>query len=116
MRLVHDVEKEYHDCNGSTYVAKEDNRVIGRLCTRKLGWFGIEFCHLFVNENSRRQGVATFMNKELFKLYDKSVIMSTVRVDNIPSQMLMKSLGFMEVINFISKNSGKLVTLFVYKR
>ena len=31
MILVHDVEKEYHDCDGSTYVAKEDNRVIGKL-------------------------------------------------------------------------------------
>jgi len=114
MRLVHDSEKRYHDCEHNTYIAIDDNgKMLGRICTRKVSWFGVEFCHLFVKEDYRRQGVATFLNNELIKLYNQSVLLATVRCENNPSIQMMKSLGFTEALRFGSKISGMLVTLFV---
>lgn len=116
MRLIQDVEKRYHDCKGETYLAysEVDNQMMGRVCVRKIGWFGVEFCHLLVREEYRRKGVATFLNKELFKRYKKFVIFSTVRVDNLASRALMSNLKFETGLTVISKNSGDEITLYTY--
>ena len=116
MKFVYDLEKKFHDCEGNTYIAINDyGRMLGRICTRRVSWFGTEFCHLFVKEEYRRQGVATFLNRELMKLNNKSIIIATVSNENIPSIKMMRSLGFSGVTDFISNISGKPVTLYLKK-
>lgn len=116
--LKPDVNRTHCDCGNNTYYVVDSNNVnVGKACIRYLSWYSAEIIHLFVKESHRRKGVATFLNKEFFKIIgrDRTTIFVTVRKDNKPSLKLMKSLGMKEIQTFVSRLSEKEVVLFFKK-
>lgn len=89
-------EEELKNILATYLVAKENNKVIGYLGM----WFVIDECHITniaVHSSYRRNGIASKLIKEMFKLCNShgiSYILLEVRANNIPAQKLYESFGF----------------------
>lgn len=90
------IEKEILTNTDSVYNYKDDDKVLGYLEIRLVDGV-IDIMNLFVNEENRKQGIATSLMEEMFKKENYSRIMLEVNENNIEALRLYNKLGFKEI-------------------
>ena len=75
---------------------KDGDKVLGYLEIRLVDGV-IDIMNLFVNEENRKQGIATSLMEEMFKKENYSRIMLEVNENNIEALRLYNKLGFKEI-------------------
>ena len=90
------IEKEILTNTDSVYNYKDENKVLGYLEIRLVDGV-IDIMNLFVNEENRKQGIATSLMEEMFKKENYSRIMLEVNENNIEALRLYNKLGFKEI-------------------
>lgn len=90
------IEKEILTNTDSVYNYKDGDKVLGYLEIRLVDGV-IDIMNLFVNEENRKQGIATSLMEEMFKKANYSRIMLEVNENNIEALRLYNKLGFKEI-------------------
>ena len=90
------IEKEILSDTDSIYNYIEDNKVLGYLEIRLVDKV-IDIMNLFVNEENRRQGIATSLMNEMFEKENFNRIMLEVNENNNEAIRLYNRLGFKEI-------------------
>lgn len=90
------IEKEILTNTDSVYNYKDCDKVLGYLEIRLVDGV-IDIMNLFVNEENRKQGIATSLMEEMFKKENYSRIMLEVNENNIEALRLYNKLGFKEI-------------------
>lgn len=90
------IEKEILTNTDSVYNYKYGDKVLGYLEIRLVDGV-IDIMNLFVNEENRKQGIATSLMEEMFKKENYSRIMLEVNENNIEALRLYNKLGFKEI-------------------
>lgn len=90
------IEKEILTDTDSVYNYKDDDKVLGYLEIRLVDGV-IDIMNLFVNEENRKQGIATSLMENMFKNENYSRIMLEVNENNIEALRLYNKLGFKEI-------------------
>jgi hypothetical protein len=122
-----------HDCDHTTFVAKmfgpadeageRPEILLGRICAKKKTWWFTELKHIFINENYRRMGVAKHMvnfiiNDAIFPDADRKMVITAtiggiVNVDNVETQQMLASLGFVLAVSFRNRETGNDLMLMI---
>ena len=90
------IEKEILSDTDSVYNYMDNDKVLGYLEIRLVDGV-IDIMNLFVNEENRKQGIATSLMEEMFKKENYSRIMLEVNENNIEALRLYNKLGFKEI-------------------
>ena len=90
------IEKEILTDTDSVYNYKYGDKVLGYLEIRLVDGV-IDIMNLFVNEENRKQGIATSLMENMFKNENYSRIMLEVNENNIEALRLYNKLGFKEI-------------------
>lgn len=90
------IEKEILTDTDSIYNYKGGDKVLGYLEIRLVDGV-IDIMNLFVNEENRKQGIATSLMENMFKNENYSRIMLEVNENNIEALRLYNKLGFKEI-------------------
>ena len=90
------IEKEILSDTDSIYNYMEGDKVLGYLEIRLVDEV-IDIMNLFVNEENRRQGIATSLMNEMFEKEKYSRIMLEVNENNNNALKLYQKLGFKEI-------------------
>ena len=90
------IEKEILTNTDSVYNYKDCDKLLGYLEIRLVDGV-IDIMNLFVNEENRKQGIATSLMEEMFKKENYSRIMLEVNENNIEALRLYNKLGFKEI-------------------
>ncbi len=93
-------EEELKNLLATYLVAKEEEKIIAYIGM----WFVMDECHIMniaVLPEYRRQGIATSLINEMFKLckeHETHYVMLEVRKENLSAQNLYKKFGFTEEV------------------
>ena len=90
------IEKEILSDTDSIYNYMDGEKVLGYLEIRLVDGV-IDIMNLFVNEENRRQGIATSLMNEMFEKEDFNRIMLEVNENNNEAIRLYNRLGFKEI-------------------
>ncbi len=90
------IEKEILSETDSIYNYVNEDIVLGYLEIRLVDGV-VDIMNLFVNEENRRQGIATSLLEEMFNNEDYSRVMLEVNENNINAIKLYNKLGFKEI-------------------
>ena len=90
------IEKEILSDTDSIYNYMDGEKVLGYLEIRLVDGV-IDIMNLFVNEENRRQGIATSLMNEMFEKEDFNRIMLEVNENNNEAIRLYNKLGFKEI-------------------
>ncbi len=90
------IEKEILSDTDSIYNYMDGDKVLGYLEIRLVDEV-IDIMNLFVNEENRRQGIATSLMNEMFEKEKYSRIMLEVNENNNNALKLYQKLGFKEI-------------------
>lgn len=90
------IEKEILSDTDSVYNYMDNNKVLGYLEIRLVDGV-IDIMNIFVNEENRKQGIATSLMEEMFNKEDYSRIMLEVNEHNDDAIRLYNKLGFKEI-------------------
>ena len=90
------IEKEILSDTDSIYNYNDGDKVLGYLEIRLVDEV-IDIMNLFVNEENRRQGIATSLMNEMFEKEKYSRIMLEVNENNNNALKLYQKLGFKEI-------------------
>ena len=90
------ISKELLSQTDSIYNYMDNDKVLGYLEIRKVDGV-IDIMNLFVNEENRKQGIATALMNEMINEEDYSRIMLEVNENNITAIRLYNKLGFKEI-------------------
>ena len=93
-------EEELKNLLATYLVVKDENKIIAYIGM----WFVMDECHIMniaVLPDYRRQGIATSLIQEMFKLcqeHETHYVMLEVRKENLSAQNLYKKFGFTEEV------------------
>ena len=90
------IEKEILSDTDSVYNYMDNDKVLGYLEIRLVDGV-IDIMNIFVNEENRKQGIATSLMEEMFNKEDYSRIMLEVNEHNAEAIRLYNKLGFKEI-------------------
>ena len=90
------IEKEILSDTDSIYNYMDGDKVLGYLEIRLVDGV-IDIMNIFVNEENRKQGIATSLMEEMFNKEDYSRIMLEVNEHNDEAIRLYNKLGFKEI-------------------
>ena len=90
------IEKEILSDTDSVYNYMNNDKVLGYLEIRLVDGV-IDIMNIFVNEENRKQGIATSLMEEMFNKEDYSRIMLEVNEHNDDAIRLYNKLGFKEI-------------------
>ena len=90
------IEKEILSDTDSVYNYMNNDKVLGYLEIRLVDGI-IDIMNIFVNEENRKQGIATSLMEEMFNKEDYSRIMLEVNEHNDDAIRLYNKLGFKEI-------------------
>ncbi len=90
------IEKEILSDTDSVYNYMNGDKVLGYLEIRLVDGV-VDIMNIFVNEENRKQGIATSLMEEMFKKEDYSRIMLEVNEHNEEAIRLYNKLGFKEI-------------------
>ena len=90
------IEKEILSDTDSVYNYMDNDKVLGYLEIRLVDGV-IDIMNIFVNEENRKQGIATSLMEEMFNKEDYSRIMLEVNEHNDDAIRLYNILGFKEI-------------------
>lgn len=90
------IEKEIVSDTDSVYNYMDNDKVLGYLEIRLVDGV-VDIMNIFVNEENRKQGIATSLMEEMFKTEDYSRIMLEVNEHNDEAIRLYNKLGFKEI-------------------
>ena len=90
------INKEILSDTDSIYNYMDNDKVLGYLEIRLVDGV-LDIMNLFVNEECRRQGIATALMNEMFEKEDYSRIMLEVNENNNEAIRLYNRLGFKEI-------------------
>ncbi len=90
------IEKEILSDTDSVYNYIDNDKVLGYLEIRLVDGV-IDIMNIFVNEENRKQGIATSLMEEMFNKEDYSRIMLEVNEHNDDAIRLYNKLGFKEI-------------------
>ena len=90
------IEKEILSDTDSVYNYMDNDKVLGYLEIRLVDGV-IVIMNIFVNEENRKQGIATSLMEEMFNKEDYSRIMLEVNEHNDDAIRLYNKLGFKEI-------------------
>ena len=90
------IEKEILSDTDSVYNYMDNDKVLGYLEIRLVDGV-IDIMNIFVNEENRKQGIATYLMEEMFNKEDYSRIMLEVNEHNDDAIRLYNKLGFKEI-------------------
>lgn len=90
------IEKEILSDTDSIYNYMNGDKVLGYLEIRLVDGV-IDIMNIFVNEENRKQGIATSLMEEMFNKEDYSRIMLEVNEHNDEAIRLYNKLGFKEI-------------------
>ena len=90
------IEKEILSDTDSVYNYMDNDKVLGYLEIRLVDGV-IDIMNIFVNEENRKQGIATSLMEEMFNKEDYSRIMLEVNEHNDEAIRLYNKLGFKEI-------------------
>ncbi len=90
------IEKEILSDTDSVYNYIDNDKVLGYLEIRLVDGV-IDIMNIFVNEENRKQGIATSLMEEMFNKEDYSRIMLEVNEHNDEAIRLYNKLGFKEI-------------------
>lgn len=90
------IEKEILSDTDSVYNYMDNDKVLGYLEIRLVDDV-IDIMNIFVNEENRKQGIATSLMEEMFNKEDYSRIMLEVNEHNDDAIRLYNKLGFKEI-------------------
>lgn len=90
------IEKEILSDTDSIYNYMDDEKVLGYLEIRLVDGV-IDIMNLFVNEENRKQGIATSLMNEMFEKENYNRIMLEVNENNNEAIRLYNRLGFKEI-------------------
>ena len=90
------IEKEILSDTDSVYNYMDNDKVLGYLEIRLVDGV-IDIMNIFVNEENRKQGIATSLMEEMFKNEEYSRIMLEVNEHNDEAIRLYNKLGFKEI-------------------
>ena len=90
------IEKEILSDTDSVYNYMGNDKVLGYLEIRLVDGV-IDIMNIFVNEENRKQGIATSLMEEMFNKEDYSRIMLEVNEHNDDAIRLYNKLGFKEI-------------------
>mgnify|MGYP004570701629 FL=1 len=90
------IEKEILSDTDSVYNYMDNDKVLGYLEIRLVDGV-IDIMNLFVNEENRKQGIATSLMENMFKNENYSRIMLEVNENNDSAIRLYNKLGFKEI-------------------
>lgn len=90
------IEKEILSDTDSVYNYMDKDKVLGYLEIRLVDGV-IDIMNIFVNEENRKQGIATSLMEEMFNKEDYSRIMLEVNEHNDEAIRLYNKLGFKEI-------------------
>lgn len=90
------IEKEILSDTDSVYNYMDKDKVLGYLEIRLVDGV-IDIMNIFVNEENRKQGIATSLMEEMFNKEDYSRIMLEVNEHNDDAIRLYNKLGFKEI-------------------
>ena len=90
------IEKEILSDTDSVYNYMDNDKVLGYLEIRLVDGV-IDIMNIFVNEENRKQGIATSLMEEMFNKEDYSRIMLEVNEHNDDAIRLYNKLGFKEI-------------------
>ena len=90
------ISKELLSQTDSIYNYMDNDKVLGYLEIRNVDGV-IDIMNLFVNEENRKQGIATALMNEMINEEDYSRIMLEVNENNITAIRLYNKLGFKEI-------------------
>ena len=90
------IQKEILSDTDSIYNYMDGDKVLGYLEIRLVDGV-IDIMNIFVNEENRKQGIATSLMEEMFKKENYSRIMLEVNENNIEALRLYNKLGFKEI-------------------
>lgn len=90
------IEKEVLSSTDSIYNYMDGEKILGYLEIRLVDGV-IDIMNLFVNEDSRRKGIATSLMNEMFNNEEYNKIMLEVNVNNNEALKLYNKLGFKEI-------------------
>ena len=90
------IEKEILSDTDSVYNYMDNDKVLGYLEIRLVDGV-IDIMNIFVNEENRKQGIATSLMEEMFNKEDYSRIMLEVNEHNDDAIRLYNRLGFKEI-------------------
>ena len=90
------IEKEVLTDTDSIYNYVRDDMVLGYVEIRLVDGV-VDIMNLYVNEEERRNGIATSLMEKVINEEDYSRIMLEVNENNIPALKLYNKLGFKEI-------------------
>lgn len=90
------IEKEILSDTDSIYNYKDGEKILGYLEIRLVDGV-LDIMNLFVNEENRKQGIATSLMEEMIEKEDYSKIMLEVNENNNEALKLYSKLGFKEI-------------------
>lgn len=90
------IEKEILSDTDSVYNYMDNDKVLGYLEIRLVDGV-IDIMNIFVNEENRKQGIATSLMEKMFNKEDYSRIMLEVNEHNDDAIRLYNKLGFKEI-------------------
>lgn len=90
------IEKEILSDTDSVYNYMDNDKVLGYLEIRLVDGV-IDIMNIFVNEENRKQGIATSLMEEMFNKENYSRIMLEVNEHNDEAIRLYNKLGFKEI-------------------
>lgn len=79
---------------GWCFVAKDDNKIVGTICSYLTRNNEVYICDWVVQKNYRRINIGVILYKRLIRAIKGRSIVSFVDLKNIPSLKLHKKLGF----------------------
>jgi RimJ/RimL family protein N-acetyltransferase len=112
--VLRDRTQKICTCSDITYIVKVDGEYAGRLCIKKLNWIFTEYVHLFIEEKFRGKGLAKLLNYKLFEIATTPFGFATVRADNIVSLTLLHGIGFVDIKEIKSPETGdQIITMYI---
>jgi hypothetical protein len=112
--VLRDRTQKICTCPDITYVVRVDGEYAGKLCVKKLNWIFTEYVHLFIEEKFRGKGLAKLLNYKLFEIAATPFGFATVRADNVASLSLLHGIGFINIKEIKSPETGdQIITMYI---